>query len=108
MDADSLVRNWRHSHEEDSGDNMVFRPLSFPFPPSRGRRGFDLAAGGAMTMFGPGPDDRSNARRGSWAVRQDSLVLNDPEQGAQEMQIVSASPDKLVLKRDRPAPGSTT
>ena len=36
-----ILGRWLHSHEEDSAAEMVFRPSTFAFPPSRCRVGFE-------------------------------------------------------------------
>lgn len=38
-----LQRRWLHSHEEDTADVRVYRPAEYPFPPARGRDGFEFA-----------------------------------------------------------------
>jgi len=46
-DTERIVRRcWVHSHEEDSDEEMVFRPAAYEFPPSRGRRSFELKPDG--------------------------------------------------------------
>jgi hypothetical protein len=101
VDAKHLVGHWRHSHEEDQGDQVVFRPVDYKFPPSRGRVAFRLDDDGGARRFPIGADDRSGAVVGTWRVADDHIEITD--QGArapaQVWQIVSASPKKLVLKR---------
>ena len=48
-----LQRAWVHSHEEDTGAEMVFRPAGYSFPRSRGRRSFELTPGGKLTRGAP-------------------------------------------------------
>ncbi|HHJ16932.1 MAG TPA: hypothetical protein ENJ80_09565 [Gammaproteobacteria bacterium] len=54
-----LTGRWLHSHEEDSGDEMVFRPGSYDFPPSRGRMGYEFHADRRCSLIGIAPADGS-------------------------------------------------
>ncbi len=48
INLDMLAQHWVHSHEEDTEEEMVFRPASYPFPPSRGRKSLQLEPGGRL------------------------------------------------------------
>ncbi len=51
--AEQLIGHWRHSHEEDEANDIaVFRPVDFPFPPSRGRAEFELLPDGQACLCG--------------------------------------------------------
>jgi len=96
-----LYQEWVHSHEEDRGDEMVFRPASFKFPPSRGRRSIELRRDGTCGHCGPGPADRRQRSEGRWEIDGHTLKLY-PATGktpTEVLRIVSASPDRLVLRR---------
>ena len=94
-----LLQRWLHSHEEDSGDETVFRPADFQFPPSRGRSGFDLKPDGGLLDIGIGATDRPTESLGSWKLQGNSrLVLESPASGRRTVQIVSLAPDRLVIK----------
>ena len=67
-----LLRHWVHSHEEDHEGVTVFRPADFPFPPSRGRRGFELRARGAAALSPVGATDRIETAPGKWNSREAS------------------------------------
>jgi len=77
---------------------MVFRPAEHRFPPSRGRLGYVLNAGGELSEIGPGPTDRPEATRGSWALEGDTLVLH-LRGGDRRHRIVSLDPERLVITR---------
>ncbi len=97
---DWLHQEWVHSHEEDQGDEMVFRPASYPFPLSRGRRSIDLRRDGTVTHARPGPTDRRQVSQGRWEIAGETLNLL-PASGskpAEVLRIVSAAPDRLVLR----------
>ncbi|MGA2134557.1 MAG: hypothetical protein ABSH50_19885 [Bryobacteraceae bacterium] len=98
--AAAISQAWRHSHEEDSADEMVFRPATFAFPRSRGRAGYDFRADGSVTVSGPSPEDKQSTTEGHWELpASDTLILTLPNE-IRKLQIVSATPDKLVLRRN--------
>jgi hypothetical protein len=75
IDRDALYGRWIHSHEEDSDGEMVFRPATHPFPPSRGRTSFDLRPDGTYIERSPGPMDVPEEYTGRWSLEGDRLVL---------------------------------
>jgi hypothetical protein len=105
---DTLAQSWVHSHEEDTANQAIYRLESFAFPPSRGRRGFELKPDGTMIEFGPGPADRTASRSGRWEVGDDGQLIFYPADSntpSRVTRIISLSEDKLVLeKRAQPRP----
>ena len=104
---ESLCGRWVHSHEEDAEGQKVFRPADFPFPPSRGRLSFELAADGSAHVRHPGASDRSVGSRGHWKLEGDVLELDTPRDATRRRvyAVVSSSPEKLVV-RSTPPPTS--
>src|SRR5437016_4227940 len=103
IDPKTLEQEWVHSHEEDSPGQMVFRPKSYSFPPSRGRKSFRLSSDGSLGTSGIGPDDRSIKGQGRWRIdASDKLTLQPATGGAAKsvMQILHVDPDKLVVKSE--------
>ena len=90
--------DWVHAHEEDTPGTMVFRPSSHPLPPSRGRRRLKLQLGGVLGGTSPGPDDRTQGSAGRWELHGDALRL-DTGTAPQELHVLSATTDRLVLKK---------
>jgi hypothetical protein len=74
-DEAQLIGSWLHSHEEDADGVQVFRPIGYPFPPSRGRDGFTLDADGSAVLGAPGPDDRGRTAGGRWHLDGSTLNL---------------------------------
>ena len=102
VDRGALARKWVHSHEEDTSDQTVFRPETFKFPPSRGRKSFELRPDGTMVHSGIGPDDRPNLRTGSWQLKEtDTLVLQPSDSNTQStvMRVIQVGPDGLIIKK---------
>jgi len=104
---ETLCRRWVHSHEEDAEGQKVFRPAEFPFPPSRGRLSFELAADGSARVRHPGAGDRSVGSRGHWKLEDDVLELDTPKDSTRRRvyAVVSSSAEKLVV-RSTPPPTS--
>jgi hypothetical protein len=99
IDPATLHRKWVHSHEEDTDGEQVFRPASYDFPPSRGRSGFDLRPDGSYGESAPGPTDRPEESEGTWELNGDVLELRGPGGSTQKLAVVSAEPDRLVVRR---------
>jgi hypothetical protein len=68
IDRKRLEGRWVHSHEEDTPDEMVFRPASYAFPRSRGRQSFELRPDGSYAGSAPGPADTPEPSEGSWSL----------------------------------------
>lgn len=103
IDPKVLVREWLHSHEEDTPGKMVFRPASFPFPPSRGRLGFELRADASLADHFPGPGDAPQSREGRWGLGAGGRALEffegNSKAPAKSWTIDSAGSDKLILRK---------
>jgi hypothetical protein len=89
-----LAGHWIHSHEEDSDDEQVFRPASYPFPRSRGRQELELHPDGSYVERHPGPVDLPEETSGSWTLEGDRLTV-----GPETWTVTDASPDRLRLRR---------
>jgi hypothetical protein len=100
MDEGAIVRGWTHAAEEDDGDRMVFRPSdSDALAPSRApRMSFDLAHGGELTSYAPGPDDRRTSTSGRWRLHGSRLVLEPGDGAVRQYEVDEAGPERLVLR----------
>lgn len=94
-----LAQAWLHSHEEDTATTLVYRPVKFAFPPSRGRSGFALRADGTLNARKPGPTDQTEHSDGTWKLDGHELLLSPRGQAVQRMNIDSVAPDKLVVRK---------
>jgi hypothetical protein len=95
----ALERAWTHSHEEDTGDGLVFRPSDFDFPPARGRESFALGPDQELTRGGPGPDDRRATAAGTWSVEGRHLILRVPGRPEERLEILRVDSEQLVVRR---------
>jgi hypothetical protein len=96
-----LGRRWVHAHEEDTDEEMVFRPADTPLPPSRGRVRFEFKADGTFLEAAPGPTDAPEQRAGSWKLEDGKLVLESDQapEGMRVLEIASVDKDRLVVKK---------
>jgi hypothetical protein len=100
IDRSALEGAWVHSHEEDTTREQVFRPADFAFPPSRGRRGFELRPDGSYAETAPGPTDRPEEASGTWELDDDTLVLSPSDaRGSERMRVAAVDAERLVLAR---------
>jgi hypothetical protein len=98
---DLLQKRWLHSHEEDSDTEMVFRPASFKFPPSRGRAGFDLKPNNSFIDIGIAPADGPQESKGTWTLQNNQLELfmSSSSKPTRTLQIVSVDKNRLVVRK---------
>lgn len=97
-----LLGEWIHSHEEDSEDEMVFRPASYEFPLSRGRTSFVLQPGGTYVESSPGPVDLPEESRGHWSLEGDRLILEgEGDRPGYVWEVTTAESDRLVVREPR-------
>ena len=97
---DPLHKRWIHSQEEDSDDEMVFRPSGFDLPPARGRRSIELRRDGSYLESFPGPVDAPEQADGSWSLKGDELEIHPGgDRPGETWKVVSAEEDRLRLRR---------
>ena len=95
----SLHGRWVRSPEDDTDSELVFRPASYAFPPSRGRTSIELRTDGTYVEGSPGPVDVPEESSGHWWLDGNRLVLeSDGEHPGHAWEIVSAGADGLTLK----------
>lgn len=101
MRSDDVTGRWVHVHEEDTADEMVFRPVGTPLPPARGRMAFDLRADGTFAESGLGATDAPEEASGSWDLTDDTLTLSEgATQGVpRRMAVVAADAERLVVRK---------
>jgi len=97
-----LYGRWLHAHEEDSEEEMVFRPADSGLPPSRGRRGLELNPDGSGADIRPGADDRPETATARWRVEDDDWLVVEGGQGdgaRRAMRIVAADGKSIVVRK---------
>jgi hypothetical protein len=79
-DVDSLFfQRWYCSREENTAGAIVYRPSSFPFPPTRFREAVEFSPEGSVTYFGLGADDRRVPISGHWERIDRTVVRTEFE-----------------------------
>jgi hypothetical protein len=100
IDHEALHGRWMHSHEEDAGEEMVFRPAGHPFPPARGRSGFELRPDGSAVESFPGPTDVPEQRPARWSLEGDRLrIAGGDEALPTTWQVTGLEAGRLTLRR---------
>lgn len=97
-----LYQRWIHSHEEDTGSEMVFRPSTFTFPPSRGRSGFELRPDQSLVEIGIAPTDGSRQETGRWEIGSDGTLRfykNTRAVPDRTLKVTSLDTNRLVIER---------
>lgn len=97
-----LSRRWLHAYEEDTATEMVFRRATYKFPPSRGRRGFELKTDGGMVDIGIGPVDRPQETLGTWRLEADDVLLiflGATSQPSRVLKVVSVDSKLLIVQK---------
>ena len=97
-----LHGRWLHSHEEDTSTEMVFRPASYKFPPSRGRTGFELRPDHSLVEIGIAPTDGPTKASGRWKLdtgNQVSFFQGSLRKPMRTLHIVSADKDRIVVRK---------
>lgn len=99
----ALQKHWVHSHEEDTDTWNVFRPASFRFPPSRGRKSFDLKPNGKLIQHAIAPADGDQETTGMWKLSADDETLAFYTKASTKpvsvMRVLSVDKEKLVIKK---------
>jgi hypothetical protein len=99
-----IFRYWIESHEDRSQNISVFRPSDYEFPPSRGRRGFEIKENGQFILHDIGPTDRPIKIIGTFDVESPGKIrvhLEDKRLSSFTLRIVSIEDNGNVLKIER-------
>lgn len=92
---------WLHSHEEDTEEFKVYRPLDFNFPLSRGPRpGFELKENGQFIRYDPAPNDAGWLESvGHWRAEEENKIkVHLPGIGPDTLDIVSLEEGILKIQ----------
>jgi hypothetical protein len=98
----ALEQHWVHSHEEDTDTENVYRPSTYNFPPSRGRKSFVLNPDGTLIRHGIGPTDKVEKTGGTWKLIDDTTLAFFEKPSAKPMltmRISSVDKERLVVKK---------
>jgi hypothetical protein len=97
-----LIGSWLHSHEEDTPQASVYRPADHPFPPSRGRTGYEFRADGTLTYYGIAAADGSEEFSGRWTAKDSNTVritVDNERIKPMVLDVLSCEEDRFTVRR---------
>jgi len=95
-------KTWIHSYEEDVGNTQVYRPTTYKFPLSRGRRGFEIKKDGEFIQHGIGPTDKTTKINGNWTNEAPDVIKVDfGKEQTKSYKIKILSCDDNILKVEK-------
>ena len=95
-----LFRRWYRSFEEDTGDQAVYRPGDYAFPPSRAPRpSLEFRPGGGYLEYTAGPADRAVPQRGSWERAEGNALRVRAGAGTRVLHIVAHDAQVLKIRK---------
>jgi hypothetical protein len=80
-------------------DEFVYRPSSFDFPRSRGRRGLELQPGGKFRNMSPGQADLPEQSSGDWDIEDESVIIHYDDGRGERLKIKEVTLAKLVIRK---------
>jgi len=94
-----LYQHWIHSYEDDiiNQEHRTYRPATFPFPPARGREGFEIKENGVFVSYPIAPVDGNLTIKEKWTLNNDELTVTG-KTTTNKYKIISLTKEKLVLK----------
>lgn len=98
----TLLQHWVHSHEEDTDSESIYRPASYKFPPSRGRKSFDIRPNGKLIEHPLGAADVSQQTTGKWKLAEDKTLAffsGTSQTPTTVVHISSVEKNRLILKK---------
>jgi len=101
-----IFKHWIYSHQDkDPRPSVsVFRPSDYRFPPSRGRRGFEIRRNGEFILYEIGSDDRPVKKVGEFKVEGPNKIkvfFEDKKESAFTLGIVSFEDNNNLLRVER-------
>jgi hypothetical protein len=99
-----LCQYWVQSYEEDTEKELVYRPSTFNFPPSRGRTGFELLADKTCKWIGIAAGDGSEVSCGTWEldVGESLHVRLNFKDSTEVLALASIERDRLAIRKLTP------
>jgi hypothetical protein len=98
----ALCKRWRHSREEDTDEEEVYRPETYNLPPSRYRNSFEICENGEFVQYGITSGDRPSKSVGKFKIVKDdttNIITNVPS--TPEIKIVSYDDNMLRIKKPK-------
>ncbi|MGB5090944.1 MAG: hypothetical protein WBN72_08385 [Nitrososphaeraceae archaeon] len=99
-----IFKHWIESREDrDITPNVsVYRPSDYKFPPSRGRRGFEIKKNGEFILHEIGSTDRPVRLAGNFSVEApDKIKVHYIGSSAFTLRIVAIEDNGNILRLER-------
>ena len=84
-----IFQVWKHSYEEDTNGNHIYRPTSYSFPLGWSRKGLEFHKDGHVIVYEFASNDMSVEVAGRWAAINSNV-----------MKITFENKDRVALKID--------
>lgn len=97
-----LFDRWLHAHEEDSNDIETYRSSSHSFPPSRGRKGFEIHEDGRFVELAISPGDGTLEHQGQWSQEEGTepqLTVHLEDGTSYVLELVDIEQELLKVRR---------
>jgi hypothetical protein len=100
IDKEILYGEWIHSKEEDTNEEIVYRPMDYDFPLTRSPRNtFQFDRDGKLRAGEPSPSDKMHEKDVNWELNDDIITISSGSNSIDTQVIASLEKDRLVLKR---------
>jgi len=83
LKGNPIIGKWYHSHEDDVNNRELYtyRPSTFKFPPSRGRKGIEFLNNTEMVWIGIAPTDGPQPFPGTYKwISENEMTVTVPGQ----------------------------
>jgi hypothetical protein len=72
----TIFKHWLHSYEDQSESGIeVYRPKNYPFPLSRGRKGFEIKPDGGFISYDIAATDGYDVNIGKWDFKEPNELI---------------------------------
>jgi hypothetical protein len=102
FDASLLPGVWVHVAEEDTPDDMVFRPAAAALAPARGRLQLRLEAGDKVEVTSIGRGDAPATSQGTWTLggpAHDNIEVRLETGEVRSLHITALEKGRLVVRK---------
>jgi hypothetical protein len=100
INKEFIYNSWIHSYEEDDANNSFYRPASYRFPPSRGRKHLKISRDGEFRLYVVGETDAYKKISGHFQIKNENKLYVEFENMTKNFTILSCNKNLLVIRED--------
>jgi hypothetical protein len=100
INKESIYNSWIHSYEEDDKNKRFYRPASYKFPPSRGRKHLKISRDGEVELYVIGETDAYKKISGHFQIKNENKLYIEFGNMTKIFTILSCNKDLLVIRED--------